>query len=569
MLDASALPRTEERASDQADCSASTSLARLGADPTGPTLRVVLGDQLTRSLSALDGLDPARDVVLLAEVLEEATYVRHHQQKIALFFSAMRHFAAELRQEGVRVDYVELEDPANTGTLTGEVARAARRHGSSRIVATEPGEHRVETAMRGWEAAAGVPVEVRPDTRFLLSREAFRAWAGPARRFRMEAFYRMMRQRTGLLMEEGRPAGGRWNYDLDNRSPLPAHVRVPDRPRPEPDAITRDVLGLVARRFGTHFGDLEPFRWAVTRQGALDALADFIERCLPAFGRYQDAMRHGEAMLWHSALSPYLNLGLLTPLEVCRAAEDAWRAGEAPLSAVEGFIRQIVGWREYVRALYWHLMPAYRRFNALRASRPLPWFFWTGETEMRCMASAIGSTKRHAYAHHIERLMVIGAFALMAGLDPAEVEEWYLIVYADAVEWVELPNTHGMALHADGGMLGSKPYAVSGAYINRMSDHCRGCAYDPHRREGPRACPFTLLYWRFLMEHEERLAGNERLAHNYETLARLPAERRARLHAGAEAFLARLDALPGGLDEPALASHPAPVPAQLAFDLLP
>lgn len=503
-------------------------------------LRLVLGDQLTRMVASLGDLDPEADVVLMVEVAEEATYVRHHKQKIAFLFSAMRHFAEELRAEGVRVDYVRLDDPGNSGSFGGEVARALGRHAVDRVIVTEPGEWRVLEAMRDWREELGVTVEIREDNRFLCSRGEFAAWAEGRKQLRMEFFYREMRRKTGFLMEAGEPAGGQWNFDADNRKSLPAGIAVPPRRRFEPDAITREVLDLVERRFGNHFGDLDGFGWAVTRTGALDALAFFLEAALPRFGDYQDAMKTGEPFLFHAVISPYLNAGLLTAEEVCIAAEREWREGRAPLNAVEGFVRQVIGWREYVRGIYWLAMPRYAQTNALEAQRPLPDFYWTGETDMNCLAQCVGDTRAHAYAHHIQRLMVLGNFALIAGIRPAEVEEWFLVVYADAYEWVELPNVHGMILFADGGLLASKPYAASGAYIDRMSDYCRGCRYDPKVKEGPKACPFNYLYWHFLIENESRLTRNPRMAMPYRTLAKMNPERRAAIEADASAFLGSL-----------------------------
>jgi deoxyribodipyrimidine photolyase-related protein len=499
-------------------------------------LRFILGDQLTRDVASLADLAPG-DTILMVEVANEATYVRHHQQKIAFIFSAMRHFAEGLRREGLTVDYVRLDDPANTGSFDGELARAVSRHRPDRVVVTEPGEWRVLCAMRAWEDSLGLPVEIRDDDRFYASRARFRRWAEGKKALRMEFFYREMRRESGLLMDGEEPVGGQWNFDHDNRKSLPGNLALPKRQRFEPDAITRDVLDLVARRFGNHFGDLEPFGWAVTREDALEALDHFIAACLPDYGDYQDAMRQGEPFLYHSIISPYLNIGLLTAREVCERAEKAGRKGHAPINAVEGFIRQILGWREYVRGLYWLKMPDYAETNALGAARPLPWFFWTGETGMNCLSQVIGETKRHAYAHHIQRLMVTGNFALLAGLSPREVEEWYLVVYADAYEWVELPNVHGMVLYADGGLLASKPYAASGAYIDRMSDYCSGCRYDPAIKAGPKACPFNPLYWNFLIENEKKLAGNPRMAMPYRTLAKFTAARRAEIVADAKAFL--------------------------------
>ena len=502
------------------------------------TLRVVLGDQCSRGLSALAGLDAEHDVVLLAEVMAECTYVRHHKQKLVLVLAAMRHFAAALQARGVRVDYVRLDDAANTQTLAGEVARAVARHKPAQVVCTEPGEWRVLQDMEAWQAACGVPVEIRADDRFLCPLPRFRRWAQGRRQYRMEYFYREMRAETGLLMDGDEPAGGQWNYDPENRKPLPRGVQPPPAPRFPPDAMTQEVMALVATRFADHFGTLDNFAWPVTARDARAMLADFIAQRLPRFGDFQDAMARDEPTLFHALISTSLNCGLLLPRECCEAAEAAYRAGLAPLNAVEGFIRQILGWREYVRGLYWLRMPDYAATNALDATRPLPWFWWSGETRMACLRATIAQTRDLAYAHHIQRLMVTGNFALLAGLDPVQVNEWYMAVYADAYEWVELPNTHGMALHADGGVMASKPYAASGAYINRMSNYCGNCAYDVKASTGPGACPFNALYWDFIARHAERFAGNNRMAMPLSTWRRMPEARQAALRAQAAAFLA-------------------------------
>ena len=502
------------------------------------SLRFILGDQLSRRISSLTDIDPAEDSVLMVEVADETSYVRHHKQKIAFLFSAMRHFAAELEREGIRVAYVRLDDDGNTGSFTGELARAAAALKPDRVVVAEPGEWRVREMMRAWPDLLGLPVEIRDDNRFLCSRAEFAGFAEGRSSYRMETFYREMRKKTGLLMDGAAPVGGRWNFDKENRKPLPRDVAPPEPPRIELDAITQDVLALVAKRFRDHFGQLEPFRWAVTRADALRALQHFVEHRLDRYGDYQDAMRQGSDFLYHSILSPYLNAGLLTAEEVAEAAERAYREGLAPLNAVEGFIRQVIGWREYVRGVYWLRMPDYAATNTLEAHTKLPWFYWSGETEMNCMADCIRSTAENAWAHHIQRLMVTGNFALIAGIEPAELEEWYLVVYADAYEWVELPNVHGMILYADGGVLGSKPYAASGAYINRMSDYCGGCRYDVRQRTGPDACPFNYLYWDFMMRHADRLRPNPRMRMPLDTLRRMSDTQRADIRASAAAFLA-------------------------------
>jgi len=500
-----------------------------------------LGDQLSRSISALRDIDHTRDVVLMVEVNDETTYVRHHKQKLVLVLSAMRHFAASLRAEGMGIDYVHLDDEGNSGSFTGELGRALSRHHVDRIVVTEPGEWRVWEMMQTWSEFFDTPVEFREDDRFLCSRAEFADWAQDRKLFRLEHFYHHMRRKTGWLMTGDKPQGGRWNYDAENREQLPPSLSLPPARRFDPDATTRDVMTLVQKRFADHFGDLDAFGWAVTREDALEALHHFITTCLPQFGDYQDAMKAGQDFLFHSILSPYINIGLLSPQEVCEAVLAAYHQDSAPLPAVEGFIRQILGWREYVRGVYWMKMPDYAQTNFLNAERPLPDFYWTGETDLKCLRETIEATRRNAYAHHIQRLMITGNFALLTGIAPDQVEEWYLCVYADAFEWVELPNTHGMALHADGGLLGSKPYAASGAYINRMSDYCDGCAYDPKIKLGPKACPFNYLYWYFLMVNQAHLKPNPRMALPYATLARMTAERRQQITQNAEQFLNRLE----------------------------
>jgi deoxyribodipyrimidine photolyase-related protein len=505
------------------------------------SLRIVLGDQLTPTLSALRGGDLARDVVLMMEVSEEATHVRHHKKKIAFVLAAMRAFAQELRALGWRVDYVTLDDPRNEGSFTRELARAIARHEPAQVVGTQASEHRVAAIQMSWATLFDTPVEIRLDDRFLCAPSEFAAWAEGRKQLRMEYFYREMRRKTGLLMDGEKPVGGQWNFDQENRKPAKANLFMNGPLRFAPDAQTRRILELVARRFAGHFGDIEPFWLPVTRRDAEGAAAHFLATSLPRFGDFQDAMLRGERFLFHSVLSPLLNVGLIDPLWLCRHAENEYRAGRAPLNAVEGFIRQITGWREYVRGIYWLKGPDYVRSNALDASRRLPPLYWSGETDMLCMAEAIGQTKEEAYAHHIQRLMVTGNFALLAGIDPQEVHQWYLAVYADAFEWVEAPNTIGMSQFADGGIVASKPYAASGAYIDRMSDYCRSCRYNVKQRVGPNACPLNALYWDFLPRHRERFAPNPRMAQMYRIFDKSSDDTRGALHEQAQSFLTRLE----------------------------
>ncbi len=504
------------------------------------TLIVILGDQLTPTLTSLAAGDPARDRVLMAELHDEASYVRHHKKKIAFLFSAMRHFADELRRAGWTVDYVTLDAPDNKGSFTGQVDEAVQTHRPERIAVTEAGEWRVAQMLEDWRTRFGIPVDILLDDRFLCTPEAFRTWAAGRKQLRMEYFYRDMRRRTGLLMEGDQPAGGRWNFDADNRKAADADLFMPHPLRHAPDAVTKAVLALVADRFAGHFGDLEPFWFAVTRADAEASFSAFVEYGLPCFGDYQDAMLAGEPFLYHAVIAQYLNCGLLDPLSVCLQVEAAWRAGTVPLNAAEGFIRQIIGWREYVRGIYWLKMPGYERSNVFGHARPLPDFYWTAETDMACVRAAVTQTKQEAYAHHIQRLMVTGNFALLAGIDPHALHEWYLSVYADAYEWVELPNTIGMSQFADGGLLASKPYAASGAYINRMSDYCGGCRYDVKARTGPAACPFNALYWDFIARSRAIIGTNPRMAQMLRTYDAFAPDEQHRITESARAFLATL-----------------------------
>jgi deoxyribodipyrimidine photolyase-related protein len=505
------------------------------------TLRLVLGDQLTPRLSALSDIDVQNDIVLMAEVWDETQYVRHHKKKIAFVFAAMRAFAAELESNGATVRYVKLDDVDNTGSLGGELARAVKALTPAAVVMTEPGEHRLANEAAQWERRLGAPLDISEDTRFICSHEMFRAWAAERKQLRMEYFYRDMRKATGLLMDGDAPAGGRWNFDADNRKPAVTDMFVPTPPRFEPDARSQAVLELVRTRFAHHPGDLEPFWFATTRSHAEQALTHFLREALPRFGDHQDAMLTGQPFMYHSMISLYLNAGLLDALAICRRAEAEYRRGRAPLNAVEGFIRQMLGWREFVRGVYWREGPDYVKRNALGATRALPAFYWSGQTDMACLRESLGQTLREAYAHHIQRLMVTGNFALLAGVDPHEVHQWYLAIYADAYEWVETPNTIGMSQFADGGVVGSKPYAASGAYIDRMSDYCQSCAFDVKLKSGARACPFNYLYWDFLARHRRDLDSNPRLGPVYKTLDRMSDERRAEIASDAKRFL---DSLP-------------------------
>lgn len=504
------------------------------------SLRLILGDQLSHAISSLSDCDKSNDIILMVEVWEEASYVKHHKKKIVFLFSAMRHFAVELKQNGYKVIYTKLDDPDNAGSFTAEVSRALKNNQVNKIVVTFPGEYRVLKAIESWEAIFNIPVEIREDSRFLSSPAKFANWARGRTQLRMEYFYRELRQQFKILMNGDKPAGGEWNYDANNRKPIKSKIEIPTTYKNKSDAITNEVLSLVEKRFASHFGDLYPFHYGVTRAEAIAALKLFIEERLCLFGDYQDAMLEENPWLFHSHLSLYLNCGLLLPMECIKMAEEAYSSGKAPLNSVEGFIRQIMGWREYVRGVYWLKMPNYAESNFFSAKNKLPDFYWTADTKMNCLQQCITNTKNNAYAHHIQRLMVLGNFALLAGINPKEVNEWFLIVYADAYEWVELPNVSGMILFADGGYLASKPYAASGAYINKMSDYCKNCNYDVKQKNGANACPFNYLYWHFLVTNRDKLVSNPRLGMIYRTYDQMDNDKKAQIEKDSLAFITNM-----------------------------
>lgn len=476
-------------------------------------LIIILGDQLTSRLTAFDGFDREQDVVWMAEVSGESQKVQSSKQRIVLFLSAMRHFAHELETSGSSVAYQKLEDEGACKTLGLSLSRFLEQNDPEKVILTRPGEYWVLEEIRQACREQETPLEVREDNTFLSSIEEFADHAKGRKQLIMEYFYREMRRKHSILMDENQPAGGNWNFDKSNRLSFGKSGPAQSAPRKRfsPDKVTQAVIRLVNERFAEHPGNLDEFSWPINRKEALVALDDFMQNHLPGFGTHQDAMWTGEAFLSHSLLGAAINLKLLYPLEVIQAAETAFRNGLAPIESVEGFIRQILGWREYVRGIYWLEMPGYRDLNHLNATLPLPDFYWTGETDMQCLRAVIDQTFKHGYAHHIQRLMVTGLYALLLGVNPKEVHEWYLSVYVDAVEWVELPNTLGMSQYADGGIMASKPYAATGKYIQRMSNYCCGCRYNPTLRTGQDACPFTVLYWDFLDRNHSKLKGNQRM----------------------------------------------------------
>ncbi len=506
-------------------------------------LILLLGDQLDAQSSALSDVDAAHDVVLMIEAQEESTHVRSNKLRTALFLSAMRHFAQELRERGLSVHYRSL-DAHNDASLALGLQAAVAALEPKEVIGVEPGDlrvrHQIEAAL-----PPGVGLQWRRDRHFACSHERFAQWAGRSRQLRMEFFYRLMRKEHGVLMEGNEPAGGQWNFDSENRRGFgrAGPKNLPQPLRFAPDAITREVLDLVAQRFADHPGDLSQFDWPVTRAQALEALQDFIAHRLPHFGAHQDAMWSGMHWGWHALLSSSLNLKLIEPLEVVRSAEQAWRERGLDLASVEGFIRQILGWREFMRGVYFLDMPSLGTANHFEHHRPLPGWYWSGQTRMNCMRECLQQSLELGYAHHIQRLMVTGMFGVLAQIEPEQLCDWYLAVYVDAVEWVELPNTAGMALFATGPRFTSKPYVASGAYVDKMSNYCKGCSYDPKRRTGDSACPMTTLYWHFLKGHEAELAANPRTALMVKNLQRIEPAEMAQIQAHAEDLLERIEQL--------------------------
>ncbi len=504
-------------------------------------LHFIFGDQLSLSLPNLVYFNKKSDIILMCEVAEETEYAWHHVKKIALIFAAMRHFALELEQQGFKVDYVKFDDSKNSGSFDGEIKRAIKKHNPQKILLTEPSEYRVFHKVLDWQKNLKLPIEIFNDERFLCLKSEFYQWAKNKKELRLEFFYREMRKKYKILVDAKlKPLKGKWNFDSDNRKTPESQMKSPKRISHKKSKITLEVLELVTKKFHKNFGDLLPFNFAVTREEALLEAEHFMTELLPNFGDYQDAMVTGEAYLYHSLLSCYINIGLLLPLEICQMAEKKYHQGKAPINAVEGFIRQILGWREYVRGIYWLKMPEYIKNNFLEAKNPLPKFYWDEKTTMFCLSEVVKQTREHAYSHHIQRLMITGNFALIAGLNPQQVHEWYLGVYADAFDWVEVPNTIGMALHADGGLMASKPYAASAKYISRMSNFCKSCRFNPEQTVGENACPFNSLYWHFMHRNEKKLKSNQRLKFVYPTWYKMNEEKRKEIIKTAENYLSKI-----------------------------
>lgn len=485
-------------------------------------LIVVLGDQLDIDSPVLRDAEPKGDVIWMAEVAHESTKVWSHKARIALFLSTMRHHAALLRKKGLKLDYQALDQHQHEN-FEDALRSALTKHQPQKVVMVEAGEHSVQQALVTACREGGVPLSSHQDTHFLTQEADFLAWAKGKKQWVMEYFYRYARKRSGYLMDGTKPVDGQWNLDKQNRRSFgkQAPGELPSVSGFAQDKITREVCRLVEERFPNHPGRLKHFDWPVTRQQALQALREFVEQRLKDYGPYQDAMWTGQPWLYHSRLSTALNLKLLNPREALDAVIEAFSEQRAPLNSTEGFVRQVLGWREYIRHLYWQSMPELLEQNALDAQQPLPAFYWSGATQMRCLQETLSQTLEYGYAHHIQRLMITGLFALLLGVNPRQLHEWYLAIYVDAVEWVEAPNTIGMSQFADNGKLASKPYAASGRYIQRMSNYCQHCRYDPAKFEGENACPYTVLYWDFLKRHAKRFARHPRTALQWRNLARL------------------------------------------------
>ena len=522
-------------------------------------LVLILGDQLDAESSAFEGFDPLQDAVLMIEAREESTHVWSSKIRTALFLSAMRHFAQSLEARGWPVIYRKM-DVERDPNLAAGLQAAIESHKPQAVICVEPGDWRVRLALEDTiksialhadsmpgnaSKSLKIPLQWRDDTHFLCGLPEFKKWAGKSKTLRMEFFYRTMRQKYKVLMQGDEPVGGQWNLDAENRKSF-GKAGPQNVPKPlvyKHSAVTKEVLDLVEKEFADHPGDLSRFNWPVTREEALVALKDFIENRLPHFGPHQDAMWTKLDFGWHSLLSSSLNLKLLNPLEVIHAAEKAYQKRNLDLASVEGFIRQILGWREFMRGVYYTDMPQLALDNFYGHQNALPKWYWTGKTQMNCMKNSIDQTLQNGYSHHIQRLMITGMFGVTAQIKPQALCDWYLAVYVDAIEWVELPNTAGMALFANGGRFTSKPYVASGAYVKRMSNYCQGCKYSPESRTGADACPMTTLYWNFLDAHEKEFSGNPRTALMVKNLQRMSDQERAAVRAKAGEMLGDLDAL--------------------------
>jgi deoxyribodipyrimidine photolyase-related protein len=522
---------------DTRDASEERRLGSLRVRGKVQRLAVVFGDQLDQQSSLLRSLSKENDAILLMEVAEEATQITSHKQRTLLFLAAMRHFALDLADRGYRVQYVTLDDKNNRQSFAAEIERNVNKLRPKQLVCMHPGDWRVLRIVEDVAAKLDVDLDIKEDEHFLVSRDDFHGWMQGRKTTLLEHFYRWQRrEQRVLLTKDGDPIGGEWNYDKENRSAFKSQPDPPKPYAPQMDGLTRATAKLVEKSFPDAPGSLDDFRWPVTRTQALRALGKFIDERLPRFGDFQDAMWTEEPFLYHSLLSPALNLKLLNSRECIDKAVEAYEQGNAPINAVEGFVRQLLGWREFLRGVYWHEGEQYAERNSYKQNGKLPDCYWSGETDMACMRDCIGQVLRFGYGHHIQRLMVTGNFALIAGVEPRQVNDWYCGMYVDAVHWVTTPNVIGMVMHADGGVVGTKPYAASGKYIKRMSNHCADCRYDPGKRTGSDACPFSTFYWDFLLEHEKKLNENRRMNLILSNLDKLSRSDRREVRKQAESY---------------------------------
>ncbi len=480
----------------------------------------ILGDQLWQGQAALQSAiaDHPRPPVLLIESLAHGQARPYHQQKLVLVWSAMRHFAEELRAAGWSVTYC-----AQQPDFLAPLHEWLHTHGITELRVMQPSDRPFATWLRSLDLPCALTL--LPNNHFLWTTAAFTTWATPRKRLLLEDFYREGRRRFQILMADGKPVGGAWNFDKENRQPPKGGLQPPPPLWFEPDAITRAAIAHVQALDFPTYGSVSSFGWAVTRSQALQVLAHFIHTRLPDFGPYQDAMITGQDTMWHALLSPYLNIGLLQPGEVIAAAVTAYQEQNLRLNSVEGFVRQVLGWREYMHGLYQFVPEDYPQRNHFNHHHPLPDFFWDAQqTSMNCLRQTLSQIERTGYGHHIQRLMILSNFALIAGLSPQQVENWFHAAFIDAYDWVMQTNVIGMGLFADGGLLASKPYAASANYINKMSDYCRQCVYNSKQRVGENACPFNFFYWDFLDRHREPLQSQGRMSFILKNLDKMSAE---------------------------------------------
>ena len=504
-------------------------------------IRLILGDQLNSNHSWFK--EVSTDVLyVLAELKQESTYVKHHIQKICAFFAGMRAFAAQLEAQGQHVLYVKINDPRSENSFANLLVELAREKSAEIIRYQLPDEYRLDAELAELHQQSSFKIIADDTEHFLTSRTDFKNFFAGKKQFLMERFYRNMREKHRFLMDGSAPEGGKWNFDHDNRKKYKNEV-----PIPKPQNFANDVTAIyeeIQQAQLPHFGTIDASKliWPITRSQALGVLKHFCEALLPYFGTYEDAMHGDDPFLFHSRLSFAMNAKLLSPTEVIEASISAYRSNDKiSIAQIEGFVRQIAGWREYVRGLYWKEMPNYAQLNHLENQNPLPEFYWTGNTKMNCLRKSISQSLSLAYAHHIQRLMVIGNFSLLTQLHPDAVDAWYLGIYIDAIEWVELPNTRGMSQWADGGIIATKPYVSSGSYINKMSDYCGKCAYNVKERVGENACPFNALYWNFLDEKQAFFKDNQRMSMMLALLKKIPAAELAEIKLRAAAVIANPD----------------------------